>query len=351
METHAVALETDASPATTWLRRAVTIPGLVILCLLDIAALPLLLLGALAADLVRHRRLLAVRFHLAVAAALGMHLAGLILVFGAWLVGVFMGRERERRLDVRFEAWWASSMWRAATWLFGMRVVVEGADALGGGPLVLMARHASLLDVLLPVVFLSGKYGLALRYVAKRELLWDPFVDVVGHRVPSAFVRRGSREHAREIQLVDALASGLGRLDGVVIFPEGTRFTEAKRSHILASLELTDQAAFAHATRLKNLLPPHAGGPLSVLEHAKGADVVFCAHTGLEGANHLRDLRAGSLLGATVHVRFWRVPASEIPSDAASRLTWLRAWWERLDEWIEAHRRENVSNARRTARN
>ena len=338
MGTHALATETDASRATTWLRRAITIPGLVVLLVLDLAALPFVLLGALVADLVRHRRLLGVRFHLAVACALVMHVVGLVLVFGAWVVGVFMGRERELQLDVRFEAWWASAMWRAATWLFGMHVVVEGADALAGGPLVLMARHASLLDVLLPVIFLSGKYGLAVRYVAKRELLWDPFVDIVGHRVPSAFVRRDSREHAREIELVDALASDLGIHDGLVIFPEGTRFTEAKRRHILASLEGTDAAAFAHATRLKHLLPPHAGGPLGVLESAKGADVVFCAHTGLEGANHLRDLRAGSLLGATVHVRFWRVRASDIPDDATARLMWLRAWWERLDGWIEAHR-------------
>lgn len=335
---HARALETDASRATTWLRRAITIPGLVVVCLLDLAALPFVLLGALVADLVRHRRLVAVRFHLAVAAALGMHVAGLFLVFGAWLVGLLMGRERERRLDFRFEAWWAGVLWRAATWLFGMNVVVEGGDALGGGPLVFMARHASLLDVLLPVIFLSGHYGLALRYVAKRELLWDPFIDIVGHRVPSVFVRRDGRDHAREIQLVDELASDLGRHDGVVIFPEGTRFTEAKRRRILAKLEGTDEAAFAHASRLKNLLPPHTGGPLGVLECAKGADVIFCAHTGLEGANHLRDLRAGSLIGATVYVRFWRVPAAEVPSDPTARLVWLRAWWERLDAWIEAHR-------------
>lgn len=344
METDVVAPETDASRAITWLRRALTIPGLVVLCLLDLAALPFVLLGALVADLVRHRRLLAVRFHLAVALALGMHLVGLFLVLFAWLVGLFRGREREQRLDFRFEAWWAGVMWRAATWLFGMHVVVEGEDALGNGPLVLMARHVSLLDVLLPVIFLSGKYGVALRYVAKRELLWDPFIDVVGHRVPSAFVRRDARDHARQVQLVDALASDLGLHDGVVIFPEGTRFTEAKRKRILASLEGTDEAASAHATRLKHLLPPHAGGPLGVLERAKGADVIFCAHTGLEGASHLRDLRAGSLLGATVHVHFWRVPASEIPGDDAARLTWLRAWWERLDGWIEAHRASGAAS-------
>jgi len=44
------------------------------------------------------------------------------------------------------------------------------------------------------------------------------------------------------------------------------------------------------------------------------------------------------LIGVTVYVRFWRVPASEIPRDAAARLVWLRGLVERLDGWIEAHR-------------
>ena len=332
--------ETDASRATTWLRRAITIPGLVVFWLVDLAALPLLLAVAAVADLARRRRFVAVRFHLALAFALLMHVLGLVLLLGAWLLGALTGRERERELDFRLEAWWAATIWRAATGLFGMHVEVEGRAELGGGPVIVMARHASLLDVLLPVVFLSsGKRALALRYVAKRELLWDPWLDVVGHRLPSAFVQRDSREHAREIALVELLACGLGPRDGIVIFPEGTRFTEAKRTRVLASLARTDEAALAYATRLKNLLPPHAGGPLAVLERAKGADVVFCAHTGLEGANHMRDLLAGSLIGGTVHVRFWRIPAREIPEDAAARLVWLRDWWERLDAWIESRRR------------
>jgi 1-acyl-sn-glycerol-3-phosphate acyltransferase len=330
---------------TKWLRRAITVPGLVVLCVVDLAALPLLLLGALALDVVGKRRLAAVRFQLAVALVLVFHVIGLFLLLRAFLAGVLFGRERERRLDVQNEIWWATATWRAAVRLYGMRVEVEGDDALEGGPVVLMSRHASLLDILFPVVFVSGPHGLALRYVAKRELLWDPFFDLVGHRVATAFVRRGSREHAAEIAQVEALARDLGPGDGIAIFPEGTRFTEEKRAHVLAKLAQHDAAAHAFAARLKNLLPPHAGGALGLLEHAPLADVVFCAHTGLEGANHLADLRRGTLIGATARIRFWRVIASDIPRGADARLVWLRRWWEDLDAWIETHQPPRATNA------
>lgn len=330
----------DASRLAKWSRRALTIPGLVLLCALDLAALPVLLAAAAVVDVVKRRRFAGVRFHLAVAFALGIHGVGLLLLLGAWIAGVLEGRARERALDVEAEAWWATTIWRSAVRLYGMRVEVEGDDdiARGGGPVVLMSRHASLLDTLLPVVFVGDRCGLALRYVAKRELLWDPFFDLAGHRLATAFVRRRGRDHALDVGLVESLAKDLGPRDGVVIFPEGTRFTAAKRTQALAALVGHDDAAYAHALRLTNLLPPHPRGPLTLLDHARGADVIFSAHTGLEGANHLRDLVAGSLVGAKVRVRYWRVPAADVPADAALRVAWLRSWWEHLDRWVDANR-------------
>lgn len=324
----------DVSRAAKWSRRFVTVPGLLVLCLLDLALLPVLLLFALVVDLKRHRRFAGVRFQLAVAFALVIHVVGLALLFGAWADGLIAGRARERDLDVRSEAWWASATWRTAVRLYGMRVVIEGEDALEGGPLVLMSRHASLLDILLPIVF-AARHGLALRYVVKRELLWDPCIDLFGHRIATAFVRRQGPGHEIDVAFVESLAKGLSRRDAVVIFPEGTRFTPAKRERALAALAGHDEAAFENASRLRNLLPPHPSGPLRLLDRAPRADVVFCAHTGLEGANHLRDLVAGSLIGATVRIRYWRVAAPDVPSAPSARVAWLRQWWERLDAWID----------------
>lgn len=330
---------TETHRSTKWLRRAVTMPGLVALWLLDLAALPFLLLGAVVVDMARRRPLPSVRFHLALAFTLSAHVVALLRLVGGWFAGALAGRDEERLLDARTEVWFATATWSAATRLYGMRVVVEGEDTLDGvGPLIVMSRHASLIDVLLPVIHVSGRQGLVPRFVAKRELLWDPCVDLVGHRLPMAFVRREGRRHDADVAAVESLANDLGPRDAVVIFPEGTRFTDAKRERALAALELKDGAAFARASRLKNVLPPHMAGPLGVLDRAIGADVVFSAHTGLEGANHLRDLVAGSLIGATVRVRYWRVAARDVPADAAGRVEWLWQWWERIDAWIESNR-------------
>jgi len=325
---------THETLASRWLRRAVTVPGTVVLCVLDLALLPMLLVGALALDLVRRRPLVVTRFHVATAAALVVHVLGLVLLLGAWVAGMVAGRERERQLDYRIAVWLANAVWQAAQRLYGMRTEVEGAEALTPAPFVLMSRHASLLDTLLPLVFVARPHGWVLRYVVKRELLWDPVIDIVGHHSPMVFVRRGKGEHGAEIALVEALARHLGAGDAIAIFPEGTRFTPTKQGQILDSLAAHDEATFEHAQRLKHLLPPHPGGPLAVLDHT---DVIFCAHTGLEGANHLRDLVAGALIGATVQVRYWRVGAAEIPSEPEARMRWLQQWWERLDAWIDEH--------------
>jgi len=337
---------TKGERAAKWLRRAVTIPGLLVLWLVDLAALPFVLLVALVLDVARRRPLPSARFHLAVAFTLSAHVVALVRLLGGWLAGGLAGTESETRADVRTEAWFAKATWRAAIRLYGMRVVVDGDDAIGGaGPLVVMSRHASLIDVLLPIVYVFARQGFAPRYVAKRELLWDPCIDLVGHRLAMAFVRREGREHDLDVAAVASLANDLGPRDAVIIFPEGTRFTEAKRARAIAALAKKDEATSARAARLRHVLPPHMGGPLAVLERARGADVVFSAHTGLEGANHLRDLVAGSLIGATIRVRYWRVPARDVPADAAARVEWLWQWWERIDAWIEESRAPSLLRA------
>jgi hypothetical protein len=71
-------------------------------------------------------------------------------------------------------------------------------------------------------------------------------------------------------------------------------------------------------------------------------DVVFIAHTGLEGANHFEDLLAGSLIGAKVKVEMWRVSHQDIPTGSSARIAWLEEQWLKVDRWIEEHRREGA---------
>jgi hypothetical protein len=101
---------------------------------------------------------------------------------------------------------------------------------------------------------------------------------------------------------------------------------------------LSEGRAAERAERLRGLrhvLPPHLGGPLALLEAAPGADVLFVAHTGLEGAATVREVWNGALIDRTVRVGFRRARRASIPDSRAERTAWLDAEWLAIDEWIE----------------
>lgn len=324
------------SPAARWRRRALTLPALFLAAAVWWAALPAGLLLALAFDAVRRNRLATTRAALLMGVYLACEVAGVVAS-----AAIFATRGRDEAVWIRrnfaLQRWWAGTLFRATERLFSLRVHVEGDAAVARGPLLLFVRHASVADTLVPAVFVSARAGLLLRYVLKRELLLDPCLDIVGQRLPNAFVRRGSRDPAREIATVRALAVDLAPDEGVIVFPEGTRFSERRRAEALAKLAASDPALARRAERLVRTLPPRLGGPLALLDAAPDADVVVCGHVGFDGVRTLADLANGALVGREVRIVFWRVPRASIPADAAGRTDALYAWWERLDAWVAEH--------------
>lgn len=321
---------------TVWTRRAITLPLLVIATSLWLALLPLALIVAAVADLVRGRPWPIARSVLYLAVYLTAELVGVVAAGVLW-IGSIGSRGRFRARNVALQTWRATLLYRAAERVFRLRTVVEGDDAIAPGPIVLFVRHVSQADTLLPVVYVTRRHAIALRYVLKEELLWDPCLDVVGRRLPNAFVRRGSADSVREVAAVQRLMDDLGPRDGVLIFPEGTRFTPGKlRRAIERSTTRLDPETLALARSFRRVLPPHLAGALGLLERNRDADVVFCAHTGFEAAGSPRDVLGGTLVGATIRVRFWRVPFATIPADTADRVRWLYRQWQRVDEWIAA---------------
>ena len=241
------------------------------------------------------------------------------------------------RANFRLQCWWTRSLFRGAERIFDLRVEVSGDEHVRRGPFLLFLRHASIGDTLLPALLIADRHDLMLRYVMKRELLWDPCLDIVGNRLPNYFVQRGSGDSDREIAAVQHLADDLGPGDGVLIYPEGTRFAASKRERILARVQgALPPRLIAIAEQLQHTLPPRLGGALGLLERAPGVDVVFCAHSGFEGSASLASMLAGALVGAQVRVAFWRVPAAQIPSERSARAEWLYQHWRRIDEWIGA---------------
>jgi 1-acyl-sn-glycerol-3-phosphate acyltransferase len=323
-----------------WARRAITLPLLVVVTVLWVGVLPVIFPLVILADVVRGGPWPLARCVAFLTIYLCCEVAGVTAAAVLWVVGgPWTGTPRPRFLarNVALQAWWANALYRGVERVFGVRTIVEGEDAIAPGPILVFIRHVSQADTLLPVVIVTRRHGIALRFVLKQELLWDPCLDVVGHRLPNAFVRRGSGESDREIAAVGQLVDDLGPRDGVLIYPEGTRFTPEKRERALEKLATRGSPALlARARRLRRVLPPHLGGPLGLLAANRNADVVFCAHTGFEPAGSPTDLVGGALVGATIRVRFWRVAAAEIPGDPDARAQWLFEQWQRIDDWVEA---------------
>ncbi len=319
-------------------RRALTLPLLLLIASSWIVLLPATLIVAAVVDLVRGGPWPVLRCAAYLTLYLAAEVIGVLASFGLWLVsGPWTGTARGPylRRNTALQSAWATVLYRGAERLFALRTVVEGEEAIRSGPILVFIRHVSQADTLLPVVCLTRRHGFALRFVLKRELLWDPCLDIVGHRLPNVFVKRGSGEGTREIAAVQRLMDDLGPQDGVVIYPEGTRFTPSKRLRVLEKLAThTTPDLLARATRLTRVLPPHVGGPLGLLGSNQSADVVFCAHTGFEAAGSPSDLLGGALVGRTVRVRFWRVPYAEIPTAPEARTTWLYEQWQRIDDWL-----------------
>lgn len=337
-----------------WGRRVVTIPLYLIAGGLGLLLLPASAAAALAVDAMRRsRRLATLRCVAGLTAYLLCEAAGILASFGLWLVRPVLGGGGERftTLNLWLQRIWAVTLFQLATRLFGLRVEVTGQEAVRSGPLFLFARHASTLDTLLPAVFVSHPSTLRLAHVMKRELLWDPCLDIVGQRTRNAFVRRGSSEREKEIEVLRRLALGVGQRDGVVLFPEGTRFSAFKREQALKHLADSEhQRRVRRAQQWQHVLPPRLGGVLTLLETRSDVDVAFMVHVGLERAASLSDLWRGDLIGGTVRLHFWRVPSREIPGTTAERIDWLDAQWGRANQWIAAHTPEGGAPARFLAR-
>lgn len=340
-----------AARLRAWARRVAMITIYASAWLLLLVTLPAMALAAATADLWRgDRRWPTLRCLAFALLYLSCELAGVAAAGALWLAtGGGRGRasipaarltglsDAYLRANFRLQCWWARRLFRGAERVFGLRTAVSGDAAVRTGPYLLFVRHASIGDTVLPAVYIGARHGVMLRYVMKRELLWDPCLDIVGNRLPNYFVQRGSGDSQREIAAVQRLVEALGPQDGVLIYPEGTRFSPAKRERVVARLRGALPARLqAHAERLRHTLPPRLGGVLGLLEKNPGADVVFCAHTGFEGAASVRDLLAGALIGRQVRVAFWRVPFASIPRDADGRAEWLYAHWRRIDDWVDA---------------
>jgi 1-acyl-sn-glycerol-3-phosphate acyltransferase len=328
----------DSSPgARTWRRVRGIAVEVIILTVVTVLS-PLLLIGAISVDaalwLRRRKPWMAVRLLAMLWWFLVGELYGLLGLFGIWVLAG--GRDSARRRDrvYRLKRRWLASHLAGIRALFGLRFEVDGLELAGPGPVIVMIRHASIIDNALPDVIIGRAHRLGFRFVIKRELQMLPTIDIGGRWVPTLFVRRASGDTAAELERIRELTVNIAPHEGLLIYPEGTRWTPEKLTRAKQVIAERQPEIAPLAARLQYLLPPRLGGTLALLESAPHADVVIFGHVGLDGFEYISDIWSGGLVGTTVKLKFWRFPAAEVPSEREELIAWLYDRWQELDDWI-----------------
>jgi 1-acyl-sn-glycerol-3-phosphate acyltransferase len=264
----------------------------------------------------------------------------LAALFALWIASGFGVRLRSPRFQeahYRLVRWWLGGLAGAAVRLLQLRIEVEDRPEPQAGPVLVFCRHAGPGDSILLAHTLMSAFQRRPRIVMKAALQWDPAIDVVGNRLPCAFIRPHSEDPRHHLHAIERLARGLGDRDALVLFPEGGNFTERRRLAAIASLKrkgFEEEAALAE--KMLTVLAPRPGGALTAIRTAPEADVVFVTHTGLGFMNSLVATWRILPLERPILARYWRIAPGEIPVEHEAQVDWLFEWWGRVDEWIRS---------------
>ena len=275
-----------------------------------------------------------------------------LLLFGvcwAWLetVGVIcsallwiVGQSKNVPRHYALQRWWADRLLRALKATCGFSVEVEDIDSLKPGPVILLARHASLADSLVSAYVVTTLAHMNPRFVLKRELLADPCLDVVGQRLPNHFLDRQATDSTPELEALQSLVTDIDASTVGIIFPEGTRANNKKRTRALEKIATNDPDRADRLSDMRHLLPPRPAGAAAMLRGCTSADVVVAWHVGFEGLDTFGGiLKAISSDMPPIRFQLRRVRRDEIPDASISNGEGFTRWLD--DEWMRMDREVN----------
>jgi 1-acyl-sn-glycerol-3-phosphate acyltransferase len=330
-----------------WVRRVVLAPAMVAVTVVAFTLVPVWLLAAAVASPLLPGKLRPLRVLFVLLVHLALESVALLAMFGLWVGSGFgwkLSSPWFQRAHYRLVELYLSEMFSLCHFVLNVRVDVEGPapDAYTGRPLLVCCRHAGPGDSFLLAHALINWYDREPRIVLKDSLQWDPAIDVVLNRLPSRFIRPGHNS-AETIAHIADLARGLDHNDAFVIFPEGGNFTPKRRERAINRLHRIGMHRMAErAKAMIHVLAPRPGGLLAALAAAPEADVVWVAHTGVDDLASVADVWRALPLDRVIEMRWWLVPAAEVPRDREGQIEWLFSWWERIDAWI-ASRKSSVA--------
>lgn len=249
------------------------------------------------------------------------------------------GQSKNLPKHYALQRWWADRLLRALKATCGFSVEVENIDSLQPGPVMLLARHASLADSLVSAYVVTTLAGMTPRYVLKRELLGDPCLDVVGQRLPNHFLDRQATDSTPELEALESLMTNIDASTVGIIFPEGTRANDKKRTRAMEKIAAIDPTRSQRLADMKHLLPPRPAGAAAMLRGCTTADVVVAWHVGFEGLDTFGGiLKAISSEMPPIRFHLRRVERDLIPdasiSNSEAFTRWLDEEWMRMDSEV-----------------
>ena len=330
-------------PPSRWVRRLLIDPGFVVGMAVVALSLPVVLV--VVAFLSRYvpgkwRPLRIIWFLFLYLVVDVVAVVGLFLL---WIVSGFGWRIRSpgfQKAHYRLFGWMLRRVVASAKFTFKVKTVPEGEIPRTAGegrsrPILILSRHAGPGDSLLVMDGLYNRFGRQPRIVLKEFLQWDPAIDIMLNRLPSAFVPATGRAGNPVIEAIEAMTASMDVNDAFVIFPEGGNYTIKRHLRAIQKLREIGRPDLAErAESLKNTLPPKPKGVMTALAAAPGkTDVFFIGHSGLETLVSFGDIWRGRPMGTQVAIKAWYFPAERIPPPEEQE-TWLYDIWGEIDSWI-----------------
>jgi len=326
-----------------WFRRLIVDPAVVVGLALALISLPVgVFVGILVSRVFPGRwRILRIVWFLFL--YLMVEAGALVVLFVLWVASGFGYRMRSepfQRIHYRVLGLMLRLVVGSAKRAFSLRTDLrqpppQTAGQVDRRPALVFSRHAGPGDSILLMDYLVNGYRRRPRIVLKDFLQWDPAVDVILNRLPTAFVPSGRKGGEILLEAIGSLARSMGKDDALVIFPEGANYTPGRQIKAITKLREIGRPDLAErAEKLGHTLPPRTTGVQVALEAAPDdANVFFVGHAGLEAFESAGDIWRGMPMDTVVAAKTWLVPAEWIPAPD-HREHWLYDTWAKIDRWI-----------------
>jgi 1-acyl-sn-glycerol-3-phosphate acyltransferase len=228
---------------------------------------------------------------------------------------------------------------KAVAWFYhGMEWDIQMPDDLNhDSRYLIFSNHQSGVDILVLQHCLNRRAPF-MRFLLKQQLIWVPFLGVAWWALDMAFLRRYSRQElvkspalrGKDLENAARACEKLKHIPvSMMTFPEGTRFTEAKRAQ--------------QNSPFKHLLRPRHGGIGQVLYSFDDAlhSLIDVTIIYPDGTPTLWHFVSGQIRKISVHIQLRSIDAEirgrNFREDGVAKShlkTWLNDIWEEKERFI-----------------